>query len=653
MTLVSGSIPLVGVKDGDPGKDGIAYYWQCDVKSIAADETGKPLQEVTVTAHLMAKQGTAAAVPVGNGYCYCCLWRIIDGQKKNYSGAAAPISSGSWAGIEWPFSTQYAADSYLLEAYSDSTRTTMLCEPLSIDVVKRGTTGDDAVAYSIQLDERTFARVNAGGTLTYQLSGTVHKTVGSAMTTLTPGECSLTFESPVDGTWENVTEFDLDGSFFDDSYSSMPYASAVNKAVIALRLTVGGVVVARESVPIVLAGATGAAGRMYYYDGMYTSREYTRNSHMTPYVSLADFSMYVLIADTNQRSNGTFIPPTGATDSASAWEIINRGVRFLMTEAMFTAFAKLGSGIFSGDWLMSQYGVIGNNASTDYEQFNDADPMGKSEKQLLSGSFPNLTSSYYESTKTFPLQLAAGQEVTITATGRRSTSTAYLVLTDSTGATVASISYTSTTATTKKTTITVATKGTYTLRLRHGTSSSHGGTAYLTAFVINATSFVPNLAIDLLMGTAYMRKLISSGFNLKLKTVITNEMLDDYITGPDADGWFDLDIMKAGSYVVFKDCTDEINIKLPHIEEEGTYTEAELELARSMVGNILIVRNDGSRRIGFEGSFATNAISSNTYVFIDDGNFAYLECRAASDPNLIREVIRWEGRSYIANDYNR
>jgi hypothetical protein len=44
--------------------------------------------------------------------------------------------------------------------------------------------------------------------------------------------------------------------------------------------------------------------------------------------------------------------------------------KFVVSEAMFANYAKLGAAIFNRDWMISQYGSIGGTPSTDYTSFD-------------------------------------------------------------------------------------------------------------------------------------------------------------------------------------------------------------------------------------------------------------------------------------------
>ena len=137
-------------------------------------------------------------------------------------------------------------------------------------------------------------------------------------------------------------------------------------------------------------GERGKTGRYYYYDGYFDSaKEYTATDNQAPYVAfdwedtvsvnkvdtkVTKTSYYMLIAETNKPS-GTYIAPR--TDEATGvWELMETSFKWLIAEAIFINFAKLGSAIFSGDWMISQHGTINGEPSTDYTKFDANDPEG-------------------------------------------------------------------------------------------------------------------------------------------------------------------------------------------------------------------------------------------------------------------------------------
>ena len=136
-------------------------------------------------------------------------------------------------------------------------------------------------------------------------------------------------------------------------------------------------------------GAQGKTGRFYYYDGYFnSSKEYTATDHQAPYVAfdyettitdattgqevtVVKTSYHMLVTATNMK-DGSLIPPRPLNGASGIWEEFESSHIYLMTQVFFTAFAKLGSAVFSGDWMISQNGKPGITFQND-------------EKNVLSG----------------------------------------------------------------------------------------------------------------------------------------------------------------------------------------------------------------------------------------------------------------------------
>lgn len=115
----------------------------------------------------------------------------------------------------------------------------------------------------------------------------------------------------------------------------------------------------------------GKRGPFYFPAGVFNpNTEYTRNDNSAPYVSVVDDTVtpnvtyyYMLIADTN-LVEGVYIAP-GAPDASDIWELMTSNFKYLITEAIFSAFAKLGGFIVQGNNFISQYGaLLYNNSGT-------------------------------------------------------------------------------------------------------------------------------------------------------------------------------------------------------------------------------------------------------------------------------------------------
>lgn len=459
------------------------------------------------------------------------------------------------------------------------------------------------------------------------------------------------------GTWAGLNAT-INTSDYADSYQFEVYDIADNTKMLCEPLNIPFVKQGSE-------GAQGKAGRFYYYDGVYEDREYTRNDQAAPYVSLSDDTMYVLIADSNERANHTFVPPTGASDSGDYWELIEQGIRFLMTEALFTNFARLGSGVFSGDWMLSANGRIGNVSSGNFQLFDDTHPTGAA-PETYSGSS---SVGVYAQDALGNYQLDRGTVLVITATGHLSSTTVSDMYIDIDGNNTSERLITiggTTTDVTKVARFTIPATGTYTLYLRH---TARSGTATLTSYTAEIyNSFVPNFSVDLLTGDLYARRGEFSGLMCKRKTEIWIDNLTDYgtVVRPSGQSYdeFWIDWRRAGTWIDFRgnqdDDTATLNIVMPSIYEDGTVMGAsDADAVRSLIGNTVMIYN---RQTSAESSPLYTRItiygrcksSDSTWItratvqagtqlpgYIDKGEFVSMECCVGKSSNGT-EYIYWQ-----------
>lgn len=112
----------------------------------------------------------------------------------------------------------------------------------------------------------------------------------------------------------------------------------------------------------------GSVGPMLYYAGEWQSGvSYVRSAQVVPLVSHGgDQFFYYPSKEGTLKDN----EPSG---SNSAWKQQQK-VPLLLAQLLMVDFGKIASAVFSGDYMMSQYGLDGNNnESTDYKSF-DGDP---------------------------------------------------------------------------------------------------------------------------------------------------------------------------------------------------------------------------------------------------------------------------------------
>lgn len=270
--------------------------------------------------------------------------------------------------------------------------------------------GEDGVTYEIIPSVSSIRADENGNVLTGVITVAAYKTKSGSRTSCGLGMAvavGLNGEE-VDGYW---VQYSINGGSWTNCsnistgsgiYMVMAYGvpgSAVSTITsgIAFRLLYGtssSYSVVHQTAPLQVVrngqtGQRGKTGRYYYYDGYFDStKEYTATDNQAPYVAfdwedtvtvngvstqVTKTSYYMLVADTN-KPDSTYIAPR-TTAASGVWEMMETSFKFLITEAIFTAFAKLGSAIFSGDFILSQRGVLadfdGTTANSDrYELFD-------------------------------------------------------------------------------------------------------------------------------------------------------------------------------------------------------------------------------------------------------------------------------------------
>ena len=124
-------------------------------------------------------------------------------------------------------------------------------------------------------------------------------------------------------------------------------------------------------------GATGKTGASFYMAGSYSATtSYTRDAYKAPVVEL-DGLYYAQIKE------GTIVginPKTDAANNGGNWVVFDM-FKYIFSEVAFIKFGKLGSAVFNGDFMMSEYGVNSNGTlNNNYEKFDAtlADPTTNS-----------------------------------------------------------------------------------------------------------------------------------------------------------------------------------------------------------------------------------------------------------------------------------
>lgn len=268
-----------------------------------------------------------------------------------------------------------------------------------------GKDGEDGVTYEILPSVAQIRADKDGNILTGTITVSAFKIQGNVRTS-----CGLGILFPVGsggtapyywvqyringGSWIDCSNVSVGtGQYMQMAYGVPGSAVSTITSGIAFRLCYGtgsssySVVHEMAALQVVRDGQTGQrgkTGRFYYYDGYFDStKEYRATEHQAPYVAfdwtdtqtvngaqvqVVRTSYYMLIAETNKPGSTYIAPKTAA--ASGVWELMETSFKFLITEALFSSFAKLGSAVFSGDWILSQWGDIEDFDGTSEESNN-------------------------------------------------------------------------------------------------------------------------------------------------------------------------------------------------------------------------------------------------------------------------------------------
>lgn len=289
------------------------------------------------------------------------------------------------------------------------------------------------------------------------------------------------------------------------------------------------------------AGATGPQGKIgrFYYYAQAWSNDSTISYQVTdteaPYFSYNN--QYWIF---NPTANGTYTMSSMGTPSSSNasssnanWKLMVTDFKYLITEAIFGAYAHFGSALINGDWLISANGIMNGTSYTGssnignvylmsstntsgktttvkpYTHFDPSNPHGNSSVMASGTSLVTLATTE-TSHNLMSAYLTAGHLYYVSVTGYCANASYphYVRVYSSSYGTVTPSIFSSTTSATRGFYLKVSVSGTYYIQLYRQTSGYAG---YATAYSITRYCFAPNYAVDLLAGVSYQKKVYASG----------------------------------------------------------------------------------------------------------------------------------------------
>ena len=127
-------------------------------------------------------------------------------------------------------------------------------------------------------------------------------------------------------------------------------------------------------------GSAGHVGRWYYFAGEWDAgTSYLFEATKAPYVKRGN-NFYMLDCAawaSTQQSSATYTSrgqDPASYNSGNPWSPMTAVFKYIITEAMFTQNAYLGSFIINNDWMISQHGTVNGAASTNYTAFDPNHP---------------------------------------------------------------------------------------------------------------------------------------------------------------------------------------------------------------------------------------------------------------------------------------
>ncbi len=266
---------------------------------------------------------------------------------------------------------------------------------LPIVAKRKGQGGEDGVTYELVTSVQKITSDSDGNILTGGIGLTAYKTVAGVRTSCAlgtiVGPMNYRAQYSIDGgTWTDCTNdvSILSGSGWVRAYGAPSSAVETVRVGIAFRLLYGAslesstVVHEIGALPIVSNGAdgdpgspgspgsTGLTGPWWWPAGFWNSTYvYERTTDSFPVVEYEGHYYY-------PKAVGTIAAGGNPPDDNNAWQLATQ-FKVVFVEALFAEFAKLGSAIINGDWMISQHGKLYGVDSSTYTLFDPSDPEGK------------------------------------------------------------------------------------------------------------------------------------------------------------------------------------------------------------------------------------------------------------------------------------
>ena len=422
--------------------------------------------------------------------------------------------------------------------------------------------GKDAVTFRIVPSMCTM-KVDAEGRIRGDIAGNLYRDEAGVTTPVSNATIKI-----IAGSVIYEYDYTTDGSgFFSTQDSTHSWISGSrwrdynNFTDLVVRYDIDGVPMAILHIPMIqdgLQGQKGDIGRSYYYKDSWEhfaaqpGASFTVTDWEAPFFSKTSGNSTLYYVFTGPK--GTYTPSSAGTPSSSSdkWSVMVTDFKFIIGEAIFTNFAKLGSAVFNKDWMISQYGSTSGILGTDYQTFSPQFPDTSWQALIDSSKSVTATSDAVSGWDVIcPVVMKAGTEYSFSVSGRAysnssDTMLVALLAPDKQSAVpfvsgAYNLTFNSSSSATRTGAVRPAQAGEYYWIARVQSSARPG-----TVLAVNMqcdTPFVPTVAVDWLRGYAHFAS----------DKVRFNEEGDGYVAGGniswDAQGNANVNgIIKAKSF---------------------------------------------------------------------------------------------------------
>lgn len=249
-------------------------------------------------------------------------------------------------------------------------------QDVSVAMFSDGAKGSDAYLYSILTSQDTIV-FSGDSTILSTFGGTFYRTTGTTRTTanlyyvIVPKNGSgayPTSESYMYAYNQRGTAFSLSDVFVQDGVQAIViFAYTSNAGLTQQNYYEEGRYLVKKEIPIIKNGTNetngerGQIGRSPYYNGLWSDYASTEQFHVTdaetPYYAVEKsnrtYDYWIWIGDNGDYYHTSANAPS---NNNANWRLMVTDFKYLISEAVFSDFAKLGAGIFNQDWMYSQYG---------------------------------------------------------------------------------------------------------------------------------------------------------------------------------------------------------------------------------------------------------------------------------------------------------